>query len=110
VWIGTVILLSVPYAVTAAYIPAKKMGVYVGLMNCFITVGEQAAVGVGYVAAVAAGSLPEKWNIKENRANIGAGMFSGFIGFVMSLFLITGNESDPERELKSAVDGYQSLT
>jgi Na+/melibiose symporter-like transporter len=110
VWIGTVILLSVPYGITGMYIPAPKMGVYVGLMNCFICIGEQAAVGTGYLAMLVTDRLPKRWNIKGNRASIGAGMVSGFAGFILSWFLKVPDDKEQERLLNSNSSQYDSIS
>jgi hypothetical protein len=96
VWIATVMLYGVPYAIAALCVPPQRMGVYVGLINCAVTIGEQSAVGVDAITFLIAKHLPKKWNIGENRANIGGGMVCAWAGMILAMFLKVPKEHADE--------------
>jgi hypothetical protein len=99
IWICVTMLFSVPYGVLGCSVPASKLGLYAGIMNCFVCIGEQGAIGIDALTVVIANHLPKKWNIKVNRANIGGGMFAALAGFVLSFFMIVPEEEEAEVEL-----------
>jgi solute carrier family 45 protein 1/2/4 len=103
VWICTAMLFAVPYAVMSEYTPPNRIGVCTGLITCFVCIGEQAAVGVDAITVIVAKRLPKKWNIKENRANIGGGMFAAFVGLMLSIMMAEPKKHEEEEKKEYAL-------
>ena len=85
--ISCTIFNAVPYAVVGSCAPLEEMGVYMGCINSFVVLGQQAANILNFVVEEIHKSFPAGWNLGINRTFIAFSSVWAVAASVMSLFI-----------------------